>query len=409
VPRHDDPTDTWDAPPSRPPVWDPSRYGYGPLRSAEPEPALAPVVVAAPSRRWLPMVLAGVIGAALAASAVVAALLLLGDDTQRVESVFRLPEPGTNANLGGEVLDIQGVLAAVQPSVVTLDVGVSIGPGVFEGAGTGLVIEADGLILTNAHVIEQAEEITVTFFDGTSTTAEVVGSFPDDDIAIIRAADVSGLVPATLGSSEDLRVGDDVVAIGNALGLGGVPSVTSGIVSAKERSIDAENISLENLLQTDAAINPGNSGGPLVNAFGQVVGINTAIIDDAQNVGFAIAIDVVKPLIERAQDGDADLRPDTAFLGVTTISVPSLDGAVLEEFGVASAAGAFVQDVVDASPAADAGIVRGDVIVGLDDDTVDSATDVARGVRERNPGDIVRVQIERAGEPLTIEIELTVR
>lgn len=407
--RPPDQPDTWDPPPARPPVWDPSRYGYGPGspgRDERPEPA---VVLAPEPRRWLPMVLAGVIGAALAAASVVLALWLLGDDTQRVESVFRLPEPGSNSTLSGEQLDIQGVLAVVQPSVVTLDVGVEVGPGVFEGAGTGLVIDAEGLILTNAHVIAEADEITVTFFDGTSTTAEVVGSFPDDDIAVIRATDVSGLVPATLGSSEDLRVGDDVVAIGNALGLGGVPSVTRGIVSAKERSIDAEAVSLENLIQTDAAINPGNSGGPLVNASGQVVGINTAIIDDAQNVGFAIAIDVVRPLIDRVAAGDADLRPETAFLGVTTISVPSLDGAVLDQFEVTATVGAFVQDVVDQSPAAAAGIARGDVIVSLDGSAVDSATDVARAVRERNPGDVVAVGIERGGETLTIEIELTVR
>jgi S1-C subfamily serine protease len=357
----------------------------------------------------MPLVLAATLGAALAAATVLAALWLFGSGTRRVENVFRLPEPGTNSSLAGEELDIQALLAVVQPSVVTLDVGGAAGLGVFEGAGTGLLIDDRGLILTNAHVVLDADEIGVTFFDGSTTTAEIVGSFPDDDIAVIQAAGVSGLVPATLGSSEDLRVGDDVVAIGNALGLGGVPSVTRGIVSAKDRSIAAENVSLENLIQTDAAINPGNSGGPLVNAAGEVVGINTAILDDAQNVGFAIAIDVVKPLIERVREGDADLRPETAFLGVSTISLPVLDDAVRSQFGVTADEGAFVQDVVAASPAESAGILRGDVIVALDGAAVATATDVARAVRERSPGDTVTLEIRRGDEVVTVEVSLTVR
>ena len=147
--------------------------------------------------------------------------------------------------------------------------------------------------------------------DGSEHAATLVGASPDDDIAIIQVQDVDDLVPAELGSSDDLQVGDEVIAIGNALNLGGEPSVTRGIVSAKDRDLTAEGVDLEDLIQTDAAINPGNSGGPLVNAAGQVVGMNTAIVADAQNIGFAIAIDAARPIIEdlKAGEGAGHARP----------------------------------------------------------------------------------------------------
>ena len=144
--------------------------------------------------------------------------------------------------------------------------------GPFEGAGSGIVLTADGLVLTNAHVIGSLGDITVVLNDGSEHPATLVGSSPDDDLAVIQVEGVDDLVPAELGSSDDLRVGDEVIAIGNALNLGGDATVTRGIVSAKDRDLAAEGVSLEGLIQTDAAINPGNSGGPLVNAAGQVVG-----------------------------------------------------------------------------------------------------------------------------------------
>ena len=186
-------------------------------------------------------------------------------------------------------LNIQKILDIARPSVVTIQTGSP--DGLFGGAGSGVIISADGLILTNAHVIEGAgNEITIRYNDGTTSEATLVGASTADDIALLQAA-ASNLTPAKLGSSANLLVGDPVVAIGNALNLGGDPSVTSGIVSAKDREISDGSISLDNLIQTDAAINPGNSGGPLVNANGEVVGINTAIIQGAQNIGFSIAID----------------------------------------------------------------------------------------------------------------------
>ena len=206
-------------------------------------------------------------------------------------------------------MDIRAVLRKVEPSVVAIETGlVSQNGGIFgRGAGTGVIISDDGLVLTNNHVIEQAGSIKVKLADGRELNADLVGSSPADDVALIKIRDVSGLTAAELGNSSDLEVGDEVVAIGNALDLEGTPTVTRGIVSALNRSIDAGNESLSNLIQTDAAINPGNSGGPLVNAAGQVVGIDTAIVDGSQNIGFAIAIDSIKPLITDLKNGGGDV------------------------------------------------------------------------------------------------------
>lgn len=313
----------------------------------------------------------------------------------------------TTASLRAEgPLDIQKVLDIVRPSVVTIQTGSP--NSLFGGAGSGVVISADGLILTNAHVIEGAGgNITVRFSDGSTAEAELVGASTPDDIALIRA-DRTDLTPATLGSSANLLVGDPVVAIGNALNLGGDPSVTSGIVSAKDRAIDDGNVSLDNLIQTDAAINPGNSGGPLVNADGQVVGINTAIIQGAQNIGFSIAIDSVKDLIEELKAGGGDLTGDTAVLGVSTIDVtsPDLDQDALDQFGITADSGAVVVAVDPDGAAGAAGMQEGDVIVEIDGEAVAGAADATNIVRGHAPGDEVAIVIERRGERQTLSVTL---
>ena len=169
----------------------------------------------------------------------------------------------------------QGVLSVVSPSVVSIETNVENFRGVFGGSGSGIVVDTNGLILTNAHVIEDADTVEVVFFDGTRAPATVVSSIAAEDIALIQVQGVTDTLPATLGTVEQLLVGDQVLAIGNALGLGGDPTVTLGILSAKNRQIDAGRLSFENLLQTDAAINPGNSGGPLFNKNKKLIGVNT--------------------------------------------------------------------------------------------------------------------------------------
>jgi putative serine protease PepD len=301
------------------------------------------------------------------------------------------------------VMDIQAILDKVQESVVTIETTGSGGSGVFEGAGTGIVLSEDGLVLTNAHVIGSSDEIDVRLFDGATHSASLVGSSPDEDLAVIQVDGVDDLVPAELGSSDALQVGEPVIAIGNALNLGGQPSVTQGIVSAKNRSIQGpgvggENVDLDNLVQTDAAINPGNSGGPLVDVSGQVVGVNTAIISDSQNIGFAIAIDAVKSQIEDLQNGGGEITPDTAFLGVSTVDVSGVEDAVREQLGIRTEDGAFVADVTPDSGADDAGLRAGDVIVAIDGDEVETSTEVADTVREHEPGDEIEITIERDGK-----------
>ncbi len=267
-----------------------------------------------------------------------------------------------------------------------------------EAAGSGIVLSEDGLVLTNAHVIEGATVIEVDFADGQTVEARVLGSAPEADVAIVQASGLDGaVVPAELGSSGDLLVGDDVVAIGNALNLGAEPSVTTGIVSQTGRSISApDGTVLDDLIQTDAAINPGNSGGPLINAAGQVVGVNTAILADAQNIGFALEIDSIRDLIDDLRAGK-EAQKDRAVLGVATLDVARIDNDVADRFSVTATSGAFVQDVTAGSGADVAGLEAGDVILEVDGRRIRTSEDVGQVVRSMEAGDSITLVIERGG------------
>jgi putative serine protease PepD len=304
-------------------------------------------------------------------------------------------------------LDIPTLLAKVRPSVVAIRTGADTTSGVQEAAGSGIVLTADGLVLTNAHVIEGANRIEITFSDGSTHSATLVGAFPDKDVALVRADGVSDAVPAVLGSSDAAQVGDDVVAIGNALNLGAQPTVTLGIISALDRTIPAETVTLEHLIQTDAAINPGNSGGPLVNAKGEVIGMNTAIIQNSQSLGFSLAIDDIKPLIDELKAGKGTTgQQASAFLGVQTTDISETTPDVLDRFGVTVDAGAFVQEVTPGSGAAQAGLQPGDVIVAVDGGAVRSNQQVGAAVRKKAPGDKVELRIVRNGTQRTVTATL---
>jgi S1-C subfamily serine protease len=203
-----------------------------------------------------------------------------------------------------QVPDVPEMLATLRPSVVSIEVarlssGADGQPVVTRGAGTGFVIDTAGVIATNAHVVAGARQVQVTFSDGSVVPAAITGIATDQDLAVIKVQRV-GLTPVRLGTSADLRVGEMVVAVGNALALRGSPTASLGIVSALDRSIQVSGGgTYQHLIQTDAAINSGDSGGPLVEADGQVIGINTAAASTAENIGFAIAIDEAAPILRQ--------------------------------------------------------------------------------------------------------------
>ena len=254
----------------------------------------------------------------VAAGAAVVALSLgagalggwLTTDTSSATNATPVKAQAASMALSGETMNVAGVLARVEPSVVSIETEITQRQGPFTqqgtGAGSGIVVNRDGTILTNAHVIADATSITVTVAGETKArTAKVITSDAARDLALLKVSDTSGLVAAPLGQSSDVAVGDQVVAIGNALALEGGPTVTEGIVSALGRSIDTDSGTLNGLIQTDAAISSGNSGGPLVNAAGQVIGMNTAVAAssgsvNASNIGFAISIDAIRSFIDSA-------------------------------------------------------------------------------------------------------------
>jgi S1-C subfamily serine protease len=266
------------------------------------EPPIAPPAPPARRRGRTPMV-AAVVAISLGAGAVGGWIAngADGDLTRAITSA----SPASFTTAGG--LDVQSLVEHVRPSVVSIETEVVIRRGfqqaVASGAGTGVVLD-DGLILTNAHVIDGASTVTVTDSTGRTHDADIIDADPSADIAVLRVADTTGLVPATLGTDASVQVGEDVVAIGNALALEGGLSVTRGIVSALDRSIETGTGTLTSLVQTDAAISSGNSGGALVNAAGEVIGINTAVAASgggsiASNVGFAISIDHAMATVDR--------------------------------------------------------------------------------------------------------------
>jgi S1-C subfamily serine protease len=297
--------------------------------------------------------------------------------------------------------DIAGIIAKVEPAVfaITVDQGGS------RGAGTGFVISDNGLAVTNAHVVQDASQVKVELNDGRVVDARVVGRDPSADVAVLRL-NGSGFTPACLADSNAVQVGDDVVAIGNALALEGGLSVTRGIISGPPRPGAEIGTAIESVLQTDAAINPGNSGGPLVDANGCVIGINTAVAagsagQPAQNVGFAIPISLAKTVVD---DIEAGRKP--AFLGIgTTDLTPQLK----EQLDVNVDDGAVVESITAGAPADEAGIQRGDVIVKIGDEEIKSGGAVATAVRKHKPGEKVSVTIVRGSERRTVEATLVER
>ncbi len=291
---------------------------------------------------------------------------------------------------------VHDLVVAIRPSIVAIHTTVT-GTDVFgqpvEGmaAGSGFVLSADGYVVTNAHVVDGADSVSVTFDDGAVEPAELIAADPRSDLAVLHVARTD-LVPMVLGDSDAIQVGDPLVAIGNALDLGAEPTVTGGMVSAKDRTITEPNGQvLVNLIQTDAAISPGNSGGPLVDLSGRVIGINTAVSGQGTNIGFAIAIKPAQQLIEQLRDGQV---PRHALLGVSTR--PPADGS----------AGAEVMSVEPGSGAADGGLRVGDVIIRFGDEAVAKPEDLIAVIAKRLPGDQADVTVHRGGADVIVPVTL---
>ena len=390
------------------PVTDPwtSRPPAPPAGPALTPPAGGPPPAGRPGRGggWRPALVGSLVGAVVASAVAVGVTRLTDDDPAPVRSGAATAAAATPAVTAapGTQLSVGQLLAKVGPSVVSIEVALGRQG---QGAGSGVIISADGLVLTNAHVVRGATAIAVKFADGTSKDADLVGSAPSRDIALVRMRDASGLTPAVLGSSAALNVGDDVVAIGNALDLGDAPTVTRGIVSAKGRSLDNGEITLDNLIQTDAAINHGNSGGPLLNMQGEVVGINSAGIENTNTLGFAIEIDAVKPLIDELKNGGGQAA--IAYLGVQSLNVDELDPTTADELGVSGVtSGVVIAGVGDRTPAEEAGLRAGDVVVGIDGKAITSKDDVRKAITAKKPGDTMTIEVDRAGQRRTLTATL---
>ncbi|OGO50334.1 MAG: hypothetical protein A2148_06625 [Chloroflexi bacterium RBG_16_68_14] len=271
------------------------------------------------------------------------------------------------------------------------------------GLGTGVIIDAEGLIVTNNHVVRVgdalASRITVTLADGRTLSASVVGADPQTDLAVLKI-DAQGLTPAELGDVSALPVGADVVAMGFALGLEGDPTVTRGVVSAKNRTIQEQSVSINDAIQTDASINPGNSGGPLVDDRGRVVGISTAIIQGGENIGFAISIDLVKPIVEELiRNG----RVERGFLGVRFTDItPSL----ARNLGLPAEEGVGLAEVVAGSPADEADLRPEDIIIALGDTKIRNSGDLLEALRRHRAGERVKVRFYRDGDEQETEVTL---
>ena len=270
--------------------------------------------------------------------------------------------------------------------------------------GSGFVISEDGKILTNYHVVAGAQKIQVRLSDKELLTARVLGTDPATDIALLKVNAKGKLRPIPLGDSEKLRVGDWVMAIGNPMNF--ESTVTVGVVSAKERrglSEDPNSASLQNFIQTDAAINFGNSGGPLINVGGQVVGIATMVVRPAQNIGFAVPINMAKAILPQLEERGKVTR---GLLGVTARNV---DQDIQQAFHLPSLEGAFVESVNPDLPAARAGIKPGDTIVKVDETPVRSTRDLIDYVSSKAPGQKVRVTLLRDSRTVTATVTLTER
>jgi 2-alkenal reductase len=395
-----------------------------PERWYEPAPDTQPVTPAVSRRRGTgagSLVAASLLSAVLASGGTVLALGAAGV----LDRPLSAPTTGQGTNVGAvqpvtidESSATINVAAKVSPAVVRITVTGSADAGNLgvipeTGVGSGVIFDSNGWILTNRHVVQGGETFDVELKDGRVLSGKVYGIDTLTDLAILKV-EATDLPTAAIGESDALEVGQLVVAIGSPLGTYS-NSVTSGIVSAKGRTImtDGSSKPLTNLIQTDAAINPGNSGGPLLDANGNVVGINTAIATNSNGIGFAIPIDVARPIMAQAVAGEKLARP---YLGIQFVSITR---QLADEQNLPVQAGALVggrdqndqpiAGVQPGTPAAEAGIKDGDIILSVEGKLIDDGHPLDATLAQFSPGDKVSVEILRDGQRMTLEVTLATR
>ncbi|WZL73077.1 trypsin-like peptidase domain-containing protein [Clostridiaceae bacterium 35-E11] len=303
---------------------------------------------------------------------------------------------------------IPAVVKKAMPSVVgittvTLEKDFFFGVRKGQGIGTGVIVDHRGYILTNSHVVNegQTEEVKVLLYDGRDLKAEVLWHDPLLDLAIVKVG-AENLPVASLGNSDDLEVGQLAIAIGNPLGLAFERTVTSGIISGLERSIAlGEFESIEGLIQTDASINPGNSGGPLINDQGEVIGINTAKIQTGEGLGFAIPVNMAKPMVDEFIEKGEFTK---VYLGIRGINA----GEYIRNYGdnLGTTEGIFVYQVSPNSPVYKAGMQDGDVILSIDNKKTSTMRQLVRELYKYRPGDTIKMEVLRSGKKIDLEIIL---
>ncbi len=409
----------WTGPPTRPA---PRPPGFG-ATSASWAPDLSPPPVRdVPDRGrtegrrvgwWWPAVslVAALLGAVIGGGIVAL--------TNNTNSPTTVKEISAGPALLNGTANIESVISKVLPSVVSIDA--TSNGGLFGGTddqGTGMIITSGGEVITNNHVIQGATSITVTLWGATkSMSATLVDTDPRNDVALLQITGASNLPTVGYGNSDHVQVGDAVVAIGNALGLSaGSPTVTQGIISATGRTVQAGDASgtvtetLTNMFQTDAAINPGNSGGPLVDSSGKVIGMNTAVASDAgtsqaQNIGFAIPSNKISQLLPllRAKSIGNSTQDGSGYLGV---SIETLTDQLRSAYNFVPTQGAVVTEVAAASPAQQAGILQGDVIVSIDGQQVTSADQLSTTIQADQPGKKVDIVLYRGPTQMSLTATL---
>ena len=383
---------------------------------SQPEPLpFLPAVRSTPSRRLTLLLVAaagllvGSVGGG-AAGAGLAGAFQRQAAVQRGQSTVASTQSGTGSTAASG-LSPAAIYQEVAPGVVTISTEIG---GTFrsfrEATGSGIVVDSQGDILTNAHVVDGARTIHVTFSDGQTVSGTVTGTDTSDDLAVVRVSVAAGrLHPIVLGNSDAVQVGDPVLAIGSPFGLSG--SLTSGIVSGLNRSSSAPSgRALAGMIQTDAAINPGNSGGPLLNARGEVIGIDESIQSPVQGsvgVGFAVPINTAKRVLSALEKGQAIQHP---WLG---ISGESLSPALADTLGLTTQTGVLVVEVVSGSPAERAGLqasgspsASDDVITAIDGHSLTSVEGLTAYLDTRKVGDHVALSVVRGGKPISIEVTL---